>query len=700
MNSNMKKYDPLFDFFLFNVIERASRFYRIVHDTKYENMDYYSDIINDVYECLQVILASTMSLVKEYAHISNEEDLKKIITSISSCYDQLRSLHSEIGCLPIVDKQVELLRFKRLFSNGLKDHLKFDFSIGFRERVNQEVHLATPLSQFKDELYTHSHIERIKDENPQSHIILPYIELKNPLAWPTIAHEISHRLIDFCFPNSDYYRDFKDFLKNEKIEYHSSFDDSMIKVRILEYWCDFLGLLIMGKAFWFAQYDAMFFANIRPGSTADSHPPSFLRLWLMRQLLNNRLGSKTNASFDNILSGVYRNISMYVHFEDKKIDIEEKRLAMQFFYYLSKKYVFREIQHGVKLAGILEELLAGFRKDTDEDNILRINGLIDSLEKDYPIPSCRISKNTLREKSTSIQEVFLAGVLYRELKLKNKIILEFKKIANNDSNEDGKIEAFYSKISSILGGFDTNLLRSIQLSEYFDLLKKDSDTLVKAKKNSRKYFDNGKILNDKEIKNKLLDSSLKIIPLISEDQIGSTSIDIRLGTSFQIYQPNHSGIIDLIFSKTLKEAENNSSMIDLEYLEGIVLSPGQFVLGHTMEYLVLPNNLAAEIEGRSSYARLGLEIHMTAGFIDPGFNGVLTLEIFNAGPNPIKMYPGLRIGQLRFIACNEPAKPYSRNVYAKYRGLLAHTGSLLIKDYEIDCYNKALPKDEDKKEDI
>jgi len=128
---------------------------------------------------------------------------------------------------------------------------------------------------------------------------------------------------------------------------------------------------------------------------------------------------------------------------------------------------------------------------------------------------------------------------------------------------------------------------------------------------------------------------------------------------------------------------HNSKMIDLDFLESITISPGQFILGHSMEYLKLPPKIAGQVEGRSSFARLGLQIHMTASFIDPGFEGVLTFEIYNAGPNPIKLYPGLRIAQLRFFNGNSPVIPYNRNLDAKYSGLLTHNDSKQFNDYEM-----------------
>ena len=191
------------------------------------------------------------------------------------------------------------------------------------------------------------------------------------------------------------------------------------------------------------------------------------------------------------------------------------------------------------------------------------------------------------------------------------------------------------------------------------------------------------ILNDNEILTYIKNNQLKIVPIINlNKQLGSTSFDIRLGTSFQVYLHTKYGIVDFA-SPSIKTSIHNSKMIDLDYLESITISPGQFILGHSMEYLKLPNEIAGQVEGRSSFARLGLQIHMTASFIDPGFEGVLTFEIYNAGPNPIKLYPGLRIAQLRFFRGNGPAIPYNRNVEAKYSGLLTHNDSMQFKDYEM-----------------
>jgi len=696
----------LYEYVLFGVIERISRFYRLVHDTKYENMDYYTGIINDIDECLWNILAEVISIVKHDNYDNKTNAL------LSPC-KKLRTLHSLINCLPIMDQQIELLRFKRLFKDGLMKKVQglSDFSIGFVETTIQEVHLETLITKTKNAFFEINKLaqefhylnpDENKNNNPQSHITLPRIELRNPLAWTTIAHEISHRLIDYCLPedsNGDYFEDFKSFIeKEEGVSFPPSINEEKITHHILEYWCDFLGTLIMGGAFLFSQCDAMFFDGIENNDISNTHPPKYLRLWLIQQILINRLTPNNHlpneVSFNNTYNNM-RNLLKKYSFVEK----DDRHLANQFLNYLLKKYILHNEAKEIKLADALVNLLDYFKRDNFKAEAQYIPDLVESLKNKSIIPSYRISRDALRENCTTIQDILLAGFVYREKELKKKILSDFEKnIMKNEIIVDKKearknIENILQSVNSCFGEFDNCLLRSIQISEYVNLLSNKSnheyDSKMKRIKNKNNY---GLLLNENEIKNELIKRSINIIPLIDEIQIGATSVDIRLGTSFQLYNANHSGILDTVSYDTINKMEGNSIFIDLDYLEGIVLAPNQFMLGHTMEYLVLPNYIAAELEGRSSYARLGIEIHMTAGFVEPGFNGVLTLELFNAGPNPVKIYPGLRIGQLRFFRCTSTKRPYSRNIYAKYKGLIRHNESLLMKDYEIACFREELDK--------
>jgi len=130
--------------------------------------------------------------------------------------------------------------------------------------------------------------------------------------------------------------------------------------------------------------------------------------------------------------------------------------------------------------------------------------------------------------------------------------------------------------------------------------------------------------------------------------------------------------------------------MDVDFLDSISIGPGQFILGHTLEYIKLPNDVAAQIEGRSSFARLGLQIHMTANLVEAGFDGCLTLEIANCGHSTIKLYPGMRIAQLRFFKMvSAPNTPYGKMSGTKYRGMLSHNKTQQFSDWEIKAFKEA-----------
>jgi dCTP deaminase len=116
--------------------------------------------------------------------------------------------------------------------------------------------------------------------------------------------------------------------------------------------------------------------------------------------------------------------------------------------------------------------------------------------------------------------------------------------------------------------------------------------------------------------------------------------------------------------------------------EPYVLHPGEFALASTLEFIRLPADLAVRLEGRSSWGRVGLQIHSTAGFVDPGFAGTITFELSNIGKVPIPLYPGLRIGQLSFYSSAPSAIPYRAKRLSKYAGKIAPVGSAFYQDPE------------------
>ncbi|OGJ49521.1 dCTP deaminase, partial [Candidatus Peregrinibacteria bacterium RIFOXYB2_FULL_32_7] len=128
-----------------------------------------------------------------------------------------------------------------------------------------------------------------------------------------------------------------------------------------------------------------------------------------------------------------------------------------------------------------------------------------------------------------------------------------------------------------------------------------------------------------------------------------------------------------------------TDLVEIKDGKAIIIQPGEFVLGVTMETLKLPDNLVARCEGRSSLGRIGLIIHSTAGFIDPGFEGTVTLEISNINRMPLALYPGMRIGQLAFETMTSPAEvPYNKKKCAKYQGQKLPEESKISKDAEFE----------------
>lgn len=176
------------------------------------------------------------------------------------------------------------------------------------------------------------------------------------------------------------------------------------------------------------------------------------------------------------------------------------------------------------------------------------------------------------------------------------------------------------------------------------------------------------ILSDLTIKDMLSKKTLMVSPL-DEMQIQPASIDIRIGNSFSVVEDNSDGILRL-------DSEIKYKTI---HADKYLLLPGQFVLATTMEYFCLPDNLTAFVEGRSSIGRLGLFIQ-NAGWVDPGFEGEITLELFNANKCAIELQYGRRVGQLVFAQLDKSAQnPYQ----GKYQGQKGATGSRIFSDHEL-----------------
>lgn len=187
------------------------------------------------------------------------------------------------------------------------------------------------------------------------------------------------------------------------------------------------------------------------------------------------------------------------------------------------------------------------------------------------------------------------------------------------------------------------------------------------------------VLSDQDILREIAASTIKIeSPDDNEPYVRCASVDLRLGNLFKIFKNSHLSCIDLKNPQTL---ENLMETINVKEEEAFIVHPGEFLLGVTVEKITIPDNMIGRLEGRSSLGRLGIIVHSTAGFFDPGFSGTGTLEISNLNRIPISLYPGMRICQMAFERLESPAKiPYNQKPDAKYMNQIDPEASRITKE--------------------
>lgn len=179
------------------------------------------------------------------------------------------------------------------------------------------------------------------------------------------------------------------------------------------------------------------------------------------------------------------------------------------------------------------------------------------------------------------------------------------------------------------------------------------------------------LLSDRDIRAEITTGRVAVEPF-AESMVQPSSVDVRLDRFFRVFENHKYSVID----PSIEQSELTREVI-VEPNEHFILHPGEFVLASTYEIITLPDDIAGRLEGKSSLGRLGLLTHSTAGFIDPGFSGHITLELSNVANLPVKLFPGMKIGQLCLIKLSSPAEhPYGSAVYAsRYQGQRGPTAS-------------------------
>ena len=187
------------------------------------------------------------------------------------------------------------------------------------------------------------------------------------------------------------------------------------------------------------------------------------------------------------------------------------------------------------------------------------------------------------------------------------------------------------------------------------------------------------LLSDRDIRAEIAANRVGVEPF-DEAMIQPSSVDVRLDKFFRVFENHKYSVID----PSTEQAELTREVIS-EGDEPFILHPGEFVLASTYEVITLPDDIAGRLEGKSSLGRLGLLTHSTAGFIDPGFSGHITLELSNVANLPVKLFPGMKIGQLCLIKLSSPAEhPYGSEKYgSRYQGQRGPTASRSFKNFHL-----------------
>ncbi|KXJ52024.1 dCTP deaminase [Cognaticolwellia aestuarii] len=191
-------------------------------------------------------------------------------------------------------------------------------------------------------------------------------------------------------------------------------------------------------------------------------------------------------------------------------------------------------------------------------------------------------------------------------------------------------------------------------------------------------------LCDKDIEESIRQGQIEISPTPDSSMISGVSVDIRLGNEFRVFQDHTAPYIDLSGPKEEMQKAMNSVMSDEIYIpdgEAFFLHPGELALAVTYESVTLPDNIVGWLDGRSSLARLGLMVHVTAHRIDPGWSGQIVLEFYNSGKLPLALRPKMTIAALNFETMSSSAvRPYNKRDNAKYKGQMGAVASRISQD--------------------
>jgi len=681
-----------------NAIE--TEFYRGGVVAQANSLDNAPEFLESFRHATHEVIASCSKLLKKLRNNPTSSDAMTIFKVTQSGLMLLKEMH-EIGLanLPRPAVPIELSRFTRIIGEHVFKEPTLKIALYVSENVTETAFASDPLGKIRSshlknfldfvnsfELLPDEENHQVKNENSID-ITIPRIDIHCPMTWPTLFHEAAHSLLTTELRGKQTFVErIKEKIGNSLFAHLETLNVNL-ESWATEVWCDLFGAYVIGPSFFFSQYYSFIAVPPLNGGLHKDHPPACLRLKLIKAFLGHRNPIIKNEKLSRIIDS---HIKLVQKIDEHHIGNPNQKTGLRIFSDVMR-FQFR-VTFFTGTEPEATTFQEKFRSMVDVVNQIETERLFliyEELKEGLPAPSIRVTEDYTHEKPTSVQEVLLASCYLREDYLLPKLdnLLTTETIGN---------ESIVEQLVNVYDKVDETVLRSLQLSEWLFMFdQKPQDLSLTNIPNVDSIKTNiTPLLSDREIYSLLKSGELRVTPLVNlKQQLGSSSLDLRLGTSFEIFLPNNRHPL----GEDFRDLEHyHSKRIDLDFLEHIVLLPGEFMLAHSFEYLSLPNWLAGELDGRSTYARLGLEIHMTAGMIDPGFEGTTTFELFNGGPNSIRLFPGLRVAQLRFRSVNPPEFPYSSKMNAKYRGRLQHHRSLYKEDDDYKSIYKEIKKRENK----
>ena len=657
-------------------------------------------------KCVDDLLTIVTMLSEECRAIADDNAATSVMLKAKHGFLVLAELH-ETGLvhLPRPSEPTELKRFLRMIARHVLTRPRPDLAVYMTETTSESAFPDDPIRTLQESGGVAA-LVRLMNLPPNGtnsspfgeqkdrgiHVTIPRIDARNPLRWPSLIHEAAHKLISPDVIGADDIEEL--FVSSLPNGVAAAVREVRLDLRswLTEIWCDLFASLVVGPAFFFSQYSA-FISSPSDGILNSKYPPHSLRLFLIANCQRHLYTiAKTPSVRDRMVSCMelvdYWDRSFGLHIESNA-SLKLVADCMRLFF---MEHFFGGTASEAENFRRKYDKMARYVLEIGPDQLRHIQV---SISEGLPVPSKPSRSGVwLAEEPTSIQEVLLAAWLDRL----ERLLPAGLEIASGRTTESLNREELLKPFLR----FDDAVLRSLQIAEWLHVLIDTTPSRRAAsfaeecaracdeqdEQRSREY-----LINDVGIAQLLKSGNLKIVPLVDlELQLGAASFDIRLGTSFEVYLPAY--VRQGSSTDALPDAYTARS-VELDFLQHIVLLPGEMVLAHSFEYVRLPDGIAAELDGRSSYARLGLAIHLTAGMIDPGFEGTITFEMVNNGPNPIPLFPGLRIGQLRFFRVQRPMRPYSARRSAKYGRRLHHSRSLYASDVDYQKLLSAIDQQQD-----